>query len=106
MDIAKLPITITNVWTGERGNSAELKIGDTPAKISEPKTSTTSLGIVYLETVDFEKPDWDSVLKYEHPSGRIFEGYSDDQRLLTITQKILDGKLTERDIGTIYPPIQ
>jgi hypothetical protein len=106
MDIAKLPITITSIWAGERGSSIELKIGDTLAKISEPKASTTSLGIVYLETVEFEKPDWESVLKYEHPSGRIFEGYSNDQRLLTIAQKILDGKLTKRDVGMVYPPIQ
>jgi hypothetical protein len=102
MDISSLPIKIERL--GERGE-VYLKIGDKPAAILEPKNASIKGGVTYINTVDFINCRWDRLVKCD-VYGENCRGFSNDPRLLEISQKVFQGSLSECDVGVVYPPLE
>ncbi|MDR1255327.1 MAG: hypothetical protein LBJ94_00125 [Puniceicoccales bacterium] len=96
-----MPIEIVNI--GERG-SAFLKIGDIPAGIFEPKAAMMKVGLVYVNTVDFKNGKWENLI-HADLDGHEWKGCSRDPRLLEIAEKVFTYKLSQEDVGKIYPPL-
>lgn len=106
MNITKSSIYVDRAWSKACGCGLNLTIDGIPADIIDPKASTTSLGIVYLTTRDYEKGSWEQLLPVQTKFGREFKGCTDDPRILELANKMLNDRLLSRDIGVTYGPIQ
>ncbi|MDR1255470.1 MAG: hypothetical protein LBJ94_00890 [Puniceicoccales bacterium] len=100
MNIGNTPIEIVEI--GKWGE-AILKIGDIPAAILEPKL--THVGVVYINTIDFEKGNWEK-LTQTNLGSRVAKGCTRDPRLLEIAKKVFNCEFSQKDVGTVYPPLK
>ncbi|MDR0741860.1 MAG: hypothetical protein LBE98_00130 [Puniceicoccales bacterium] len=96
INIGSLPIEIVKVYNFER---VDIRIGKNLAAIMETTPFLAANGMVYLVTVDYNNSPWESMIS----CGGV-NGCTDDKRILQISNKVNNFELTERDVGTIYPP--
>jgi hypothetical protein len=94
-NINSVPIEITKFYSELPCLRVDLGVGEYKAAIIEPKRSLLSDGLVYLCGID--GTHWDQIIEY---------GITNDQRIVEITTKLVKGKLSERDVGTVYPPLE
>ncbi len=102
MDISNLPIQIEKI--GARGE-ALLRIGSLPAAIIDPRANLLQEGVVYLVSTQSDKIIWEREIGCDF-YGVFLKGCSRDSRLCDIAKKVFEGKLTEKSIGTVYPPLE
>jgi hypothetical protein len=95
INIGSLPVEIVKVYNFQR---VDIRIGENLAAIMETTPFLADNGMVYLVTID-NNSRWESMI-----SCKGVNGCTDDKRILQISNRVNDFELTERDVGTIYPP--
>jgi hypothetical protein len=101
INVRNMPIEI--VFSDYR--SVEINVGDIPATIIDPNPCVTAKGMVFLFSPDLKKGDWSKLIKLTW-DGEIFEGFTDDPRLVKIAETLLGLRSAEElQPGTIIPPL-
>jgi hypothetical protein len=105
MNVRNMPIEVVAVKWQDGHTWVNLNVGNIPATIIEPHPPCIEAGIVYLYSTDEEKGNWDeliNVTKFDE----IWNGFTDDPRLVKIAEMILGWRSAEKlQPGTIIPPL-
>jgi hypothetical protein len=107
VNIGKLPIKIVSLEAGVCGGAVELSIGNVPAAIIEPKMWLLEENIVAVcSPSEKEEEDWELLIHCTTEDGEILHGCTKDPRMIEIASKIIREELSDRDVGTVYPPLE
>jgi hypothetical protein len=92
------PIKIAKYYKGEPFCRVDLLIGDKGAAIIDPKPWLLSYGLVCLNRTVLgpEGVVWEQLIE---------NSCTNDPRIVEIATKLIRGNLSERDVGTVYPPL-
>jgi hypothetical protein len=93
-DISSVPVKITGFDPECIVGRVDLSVGNYAAAIIEPRKALLSCGLVYL--CESKGVDWEQLIE---------NGCTNDPRIVEIATKLIRGKLSERDVGTVYPPL-
>ncbi|MDR2812202.1 MAG: hypothetical protein LBB05_00175 [Puniceicoccales bacterium] len=103
VDIASLPITVTEV---RRDGYVGLMIGDKPAVIWRPNSAILYReGLVILRSPAGSEIEWESLISVQSRFGNIYNGFTDDNRLVSIAYMVDRGCL-DIPLGLLEKPLE
>jgi hypothetical protein len=104
IDISIMPIEIVAIKQQDGHEWVDLNIGNIPTRIIDPDPRWFGDGVVSLFSKDIQKYNWEqliSIVRYN----QCLDGFTDDPRLIKITEMILTDRITELQPGTIISPL-
>jgi hypothetical protein len=103
VNISDLPVVVTGTNANGR---VDLMIGDIPAYVWEPNPALLQGGgIVYLNSVDFEKGIWPALVSVTR-DGMKYDGFTDDVRIVNLARLIDRSPATSVPLGEIPRPTE
>jgi hypothetical protein len=93
-DISSVPVKITGFDPKCIVGSVDLSVGEYAAAIVEPRRLLLFCGLVYL--CGSHGTQWEQLIEND---------CTNDPRIVEIATKLIRGNLSERDVGTVYPPL-